>query len=253
MPELDEPTTGTTDEPKPDDAANGGAGASEDSPAGGSESEDPSREDRIAELERKNKQLLSEKTKYEDTQRENERLKAERATPHPPATGDDARGRALYESDIRLEQEFEAGIVPTVEHLQAIRRLDKHRQAVAMEGIRETQRRLEVVKLPADLQEEAEKLAVEEGISVRLAARLLKAERAAVTKADDAETEDERIERLKAKRDRTPASVSRATGDEGGRFLTRADYNRQLDKLRENDDMRGAAEYMRKNKSRVRG
>lgn len=251
MPELDEPKPGTTDDPKPDDA-DAGAAASEDADADGS-AEDTSSKDRIAKLEREKQQLLSEKSRFEETQRENERLKAERATPHPPATGDDARGRALYESDIRLEQEFEAGIVPTVEHLQAIRRLDKHRQAVAMEGIRETQRRLEVVKLPADLQEEAEKLAVEEGISVRLAARLLKAERAAEAKADDTETEDERIERLKAKRDRTPASVSRATGDEGGRFLTRIEYNRQLDKLRENDDMRGAAEYMKKNKSRVRG
>lgn len=252
MPELDEPKPGTTDDPKPDDAANGGAAASEDADADGS-AEDTSSKDRIAKLEREKQQLLSEKSRFEETQRENERLKAERATPHPPATGDDARGRALYESDIRLEQEFEAGIVPTVEHLQATRRLDKHRQAVALEAIRETQRRLEVVKLPADLQEEAEKLAVEEGISVRLAARLLKAERAAEAKATDTEEDDERIKRQTAKRDQTPASVSRATGDEGGRFLTRADYNRQLDKLRENDDMRGAAEYMKKNKSRVRG
>src|SRR5882672_1298335 len=248
MPELDEPTPGTTDEPKPDDAAKGGAAASEDSPAGGSASEEPSSEDRIAELERKNKQLLSEKTKFEETQRENEQLKRERAAPHPPATGD-AEGRAKLQEDLRLEREVVMGIVPTVEHVQAMARLGIWRDMKSQDAVRNTERRVEVVRLPADLQEEAEKLADEEGISVKLAARLHKAERAANGKVAAAADDDERIQRLTAKRDATPATTSRAQGADESR-MTRAEYNRRLDKLRENDDMQGAAELVRKKNER---
>jgi hypothetical protein len=250
MPELDEPTPGTTDEVKPDDAA-AGAGAS-DADADGS-AEDTSREEQIAKLEREKQQLLSQKTKWEETDRRLQELERERATPPPPATGDDAQ-RAAYEADLRLEDEIIAGIQPTVDHIAAAARLSRYREQVARAAVRRTEQKVEVVRLPADLQEEAEKLAREEGISVKLAARLLKAERAVEAKADDADTDEERIQRQTAKRDRTPATTSRAVGaDEAGRFLSRADYNRGLDKLREADDMRGAAEYIKKHKGRVRG
>jgi len=250
MPEPDERTPGTTDADKPDDA-DAGAAASDAADADGSESEAPSREDEIADLRRKNEQLLSEKTRYEATQRENEELRR-RATPHPPATGDDNAQAQRYREDLRLEQEIFNGVQPSLDHFQAKARLDFHRHNVAMAATRKTDQRVEAAKLPEDLRDEAEKLAEEEGISVKLAARLLKAERVANGKTEATQTEDERIARLRAKKEATPATRSSAvTADRAG-SLTRTEYNRRLDKFREEDDMRGAAEFIKKNAGSVR-
>jgi hypothetical protein len=238
MPEPDERTPGTTEEPAgtPVDTTADGS----DPKADGSESEAPSREDEIADLRRKNEQLLSEKTRYEATQRENEELRR-RATPHPPATGDDNAQAQRYREDLRLEQEIFNGVQPSLDHFQAKARLDFHRHNVAMAATRKTDQRVEAAKLPEDLRDEAE-----------LAARLLKAERAANGKSEIVQTEDERLARLRAKREATPATRSSAvTADRAG-SLTRTEYNRRLDKFREEDDMRGAAEFIKKNAGSVR-
>jgi hypothetical protein len=250
MPEPDERTPGTTEEPTETtvDTTADGSGSEAD----GSESAAPSREDEIADLRRKNEQLLSEKTRYEATQRENEELRRRATSPHPPATGDDNDNAQRYREDLRLEREIFNGVQPSLDHFQAKARLDLHRHNVAMAATRKTDQRVEAAKLPEDLRDEAEKLAEEEGISVKLAARLLKAERAATGKTEAVQTEDERLARLRAKREATPATRSTAvTADRAG-SLTRTEYNRRLDKFREEDDMRGAAEFIKKNRDSVR-
>ncbi len=253
MTEQDERTPGTTVEPKPDDAAPSVV-ASGDTAADGSESEEASREDRIAELERKNAQLLSEKSSFEEAQREIERLRRASAAPHPPATGDEARSRELYQNDLRLEDELIAGVDPTVEHLRASARLSRYRTFQATAAAQKTEQKVEVVTLPEDIRDEAQKLANEEGVSVRFAARLLKAERAANGKAENHDTDEERIARLRAKRDSTPSTTSRPLGSgESGKTITRAEYNRQLAKFDDADDIRGKAELVkRKNEGKLR-
>jgi DNA polymerase II small subunit/DNA polymerase delta subunit B len=133
-------------------------------------------------------------------------------------------------------------------HLQALTRLRMYTEAKAEQQARQVERKVEVVRLPEDLQGEVEKLAQEEGISVKLAARILKAERAVQAKANATETDEERTARLKAKRDATPATISRAvTADEAGaRSMTRADYNRRLSEFDEADDIRGKMAFVKK-------
>jgi hypothetical protein len=251
QPEQDEPTPGTTDDPKPDDAATG-AEASEDANAGGS-AEDTSREDKWSEDPR-TKQLLAEKTKFEQTQRDLEEARRKPA-PQPPATGDDGEGRKLYERDVQLEREMDAGVEPTLEHFNAQRRLQRVREQVRTQKLDEIERQLELARLPEDIQSDAEKLSKEERISVRLATRIIKAERAAAAKAAERNGDDDEIERKTARRDAQPTTAS-TPASRSSDVMTRDQYNRRLAKFDDEDDLAGKAAFVRKkneNKVRIRG
>src|SRR5258708_7246177 len=149
MPELDEPTSGTTEPIKPDDAATGAEAS--DAAADRSASEDPSVEDRIAALERKNEQLLSEKTGW---QRQIDDLKRDKASPHPPATGDGSSDQ--YREDLRLRAEVRGGMQPTIAHMQAIARLSEHAEFLAEKARQKLEKSVAVVRLPDDVRDEAE-------------------------------------------------------------------------------------------------
>lgn len=252
LPEQDEPKSGTTDDPKPDDASDAGAGASEDADADGS-AEDTSREDKWAEDPR-TKQLLAQKTEFERAQRELEEVRR-KPTPQPPATGDEDEGRKRYQRDLQLERELDAGVEPTLEHYNAQRRLQRAREIARQQKLEEIERKLELARLPEDIQSDAEKLAQEEGISVKLATRIIKAERAAAAKAAERNGDDEELEAKRARRDSQPTTVS-TPASRSSDVLTRDQYNRRLAKFDDDDDIAGKAAFVRRKnegKIRVRG